>query len=396
MTKEQLHREATDLCRALLRAPSRSGEEKEAAEVLKKAMERLGYDSVTTDKNGSVIGCIRGSRPGPTVLFDGHIDTVPVNEPSLWKHDPFGAEIDGDRIYGRGASDMKGAVAAMTVGAAAFKEKTGGDFPGTVYVAGVVYEELFEGVACRTISELTDPDYVVIGESTQLRLKTGQRGRAELVVETFGRSAHSANPEKGINAVKMMMRFLAALEKTYVPTEQKDLGRGIMELTDIISSPFPGSSVVPEKCTATFDRRLLVGETEESVLAPVNALIDKLHEKDASFSGRAYFREQTLGCYTGGTISAKRFFPAWKYPDDAPFNRAALKALEEAGIAPELTVYSFCTNGSHYAGEKGIKTLGFGPSLENLAHTVEEYITLDQLCRSAEGYLALAGALTAL
>ena len=379
-----------------MQAPSRSGEEEQVASVLKEAMTRLGYDSVMTDKNGSVIGCIRGDRPGPTVLFDGHIDTVPVNEPSLWQHDPFGAEVDGDRIYGRGASDMKGAVAAMTVAAAAFKEKTGGHFPGSVYVAGVVYEELFEGVACRTISELVKPDYVVIGESTQLRLKTGQRGRAELVVETEGKSAHSANPEKGVNAVKLMTRFLSELEKSYVPTEQKDLGRGIMELTDIISSPFPGSSVVPEKCTATFDRRLLVGETEESVLAPVRAILERLHAADGSFRGRAYFREQTLDCYTGGTITAKRFFPAWKYPDDAPFNLAAIRALRNAGIEPELTVYSFCTNGSHYAGEAGIRTLGFGPSREDLAHTVEEYITLEQLYRSADGYLALADALTAL
>lgn len=396
MTKEQLHEEALSLCRAIMRAPSRSGEEKEVAGILKETMTRLGYDSVMTDKNGSVIGCIRGNRPGPTVLFDGHIDTVPVNEPSLWKHDPFGAELDGDRVYGRGASDMKGAVAAMTVAAAAFKEKTGGDFPGSIYVAGVVYEELFEGVACRTISEIVKPDYVIIGESTQLRLKTGQRGRAELVVETEGKSAHSANPEKGVNAVKLMMRFLAELEKSYVPTEQEDLGRGIMELTDIISSPFPGSSVVPEKCTATFDRRLLVGETPESVLAPVNAIIEMLHAQDPDFRAKAYFRSQTLDCYTGGVISAERFFPAWKYPDDAPFNRAAVEALREAGIEPELTVYSFCTNGSHYAGEKGIRTLGFGPSRENLAHTVEEYITLEQLYRSADGYLALAGKLTAL
>ena len=396
MTTEQLHKEALALCRAIMQAPSVSGKEKEVAEVLKSAMTRLGFDSVMTDKNGSVIGCICGNRPGPTVLFDGHIDTVPVNQPALWKHDPFGAEIDGDRIYGRGASDMKGAVAAMTVAAAAFKEKTGGDFPGKVYVAGVVYEELFEGVACRTISEIVDPDIVVIGESTQLRLKTGQRGRAELVVETYGKSAHSANPEKGVNAVKQMMRLLAEIDRSYVPTEQKDLGRGIMELTDIISSPFPGSSVVPEKCTATFDRRLLVGETEESVLAPMLALIDKLHAQDGNFRASAYFREQTLDCYTGGTISARRFFPAWKYPDDAPFNQAAIRALREAGIEPELTVYSFCTNGSHYAGEKGIRTLGFGPSREDLAHTVEEYITLDQLYRSADGYLSLAGALTAL
>ena len=394
MTKDRLHNETRALCRALIRTPSRSGEEGEAAAVLKQTMTRLGYDDVMTDTNGSVIGRIRGNRPGPAVLFDGHIDTVPVNEPALWTHDPFGAEEADGQIYGRGASDMKGAVAAMTVAAAAFKEQTGGDFPGTVYVAGVVYEELFEGVACRTISELVKPDTVVIGESTQLRLNIGQRGRAELVVETRGRSVHSANPEKGVNAVRLMTRFLNRLEERYVPEERAMLGRGIMELTDIVSSPFPGSSVLPETCTATFDRRLLTGETEESVLAPVNAILDELHAEDPAFLGRAYFRAQSLGCYTGGTVSAKRFFPAWLFPREAPFNRAALSALRAAGLEPEISAYSFCTNGSHYAGEKGIRTLGFGPSREDLAHTVDEYIALDQLYAAADGYLALAGALT--
>ena len=395
MIRENLHREAEGLCRALIREKSVSGQEAGAAAVLRKAMERLGFDSVSTDENGSVIGRIFGDRPGPRVLFDGHIDTVPVNDPAVWKHPPFGAEKVEDRIYGRGASDMKGAVAAMIPALAAFKEETGGHFPGEVVAAGVVYEELFEGVACRSISRAVEPDFVVIGESTRLNLKTGQRGRAELVVETAGKPAHSANPEKGVNAVKMMLRFLTRLEEGYVPTEQPGLGKGILELTDIISAPYPGSSVVPEKCTATFDRRLLTGETEESVLAPIQALLEAMHAEDGNFNGKAYFREQTLPCYTGGSITARRFFPAWKFPDDAPFNLAALRALREAGLHPEVTAYSFCTNGSHYAGERGIRTLGFGPSLENLAHTVDEYITLDQLYGAADGYLALCRALTA-
>jgi acetylornithine deacetylase/succinyl-diaminopimelate desuccinylase-like protein len=144
-----------------------------------------------------------------------------------------------------------------------------GDFPGEIYVAGVVYEELYEGVSARKISEFVRPDYVIIGEASDLNLKIGQRGRAEIVLETVGKPAHSANPEKGVNAVKKMMKLLAALED-YVPGEQEGLGKGILELTDIISTPYPGASVVPERCTATLDRRLLVGgdETERARADP--------------------------------------------------------------------------------------------------------------------------------
>lgn len=91
---------------------------------------------------------------------------------------------------------MKGAVAAMCVAAKYFKEDFGNDFAGEIYIAGVVHEECFEGVASREVSKNIKPDYVIIGEASNLNIKIGQRGRAEIIVETFGKSCHSANPEK--------------------------------------------------------------------------------------------------------------------------------------------------------------------------------------------------------
>lgn len=254
MTIQELHENTIDLCSRLIQAKSYSGEEREVVGVIEREMRRLGYDEVTVDEYGNVIGCLRGRRPGPRVLLDGHIDTVPVQEPERWSFDPFGGEIRDDRVCGRGASDMKGAVAAMICAAAAYAQECDHDFPGEIYVAGVVYEELYEGVSARRISQFVHPDYVIIGEASNLNLKIGQRGRAEIVLETIGKPAHSANPEKGVNAVKKMMKLLAALED-YVPEEQPELGKGIMELTDIISAPYPGASVVPERCIATLDRR---------------------------------------------------------------------------------------------------------------------------------------------
>ena len=391
MTRTELYDAAVQLCSDLIRAKSCSGEEAEAAAVVRTAMERLGYDEIVTDRLGNVIGCFHGKRSGPRILLDGHIDTVPVEEPERWSFDPFGGEITADRVLGRGATDMKGAVAAMVCGAAYFAQNR--DFAGDIYVAGVVYEELFEGVAPREISAYVRPDYVVIGEATELNLKIGQRGRGELVLETVGKPAHSANPEKGVNAVRLMQRLLRETEALPV-RELPTLGKGIREVTDIISAPYPGASVLPERCTATFDCRLLTGDTPESVLAPIQALIDRLHAENPDFRASAYFRSQTMRCYTGNDISAMRFFPAWEFPPDAPFVRAAFDAL--APLSPRLTYYSFCTNGSHYAGEKGIPTVGFGPSIEALAHTVDEYVTIDQLKKSAWGYGELCRALSGL
>ena len=373
------------LCQELVKQRSYSGEEQGVVKVLKENMEQMGFDSVTVDKYGNIIGCIKGNRPGPKILFDGHIDTVPVQDAGKWEHDPFAAEIVDDKIYGRGTSDMKGAVAAMTCAAANFAAATGKDFAGEIYVAGVVHEECFEGVAARAISAAVHPDYVVIGEASQLNLKIGQRGRAEIVVETFGKPCHSANPEKGINAVYKMAKVIEAI-RTLEPTHHPVLGDGILELTDIKSAPYPGASVVPEYCRATYDRRLLVGETKESVLAPINALLDKLMAEDPQLKVKASYAVGREKCHTGNEIEGERFFPGWLYDEKDEFVQAVYGELKAMGYDPSITQYNFCTNGSHYAGEAGIKTFGLGPSRENLAHTINEYIEIDQLVKVCDCY----------
>jgi len=395
MIAELLKERTLQLCRALIGAESLSGAEQGAVACMKESFEQLGFDQVQIDRYGSIIGTIKGNRPGPSILLDAHIDTVPVDASPAWVHPPFAGEVADGKIYGRGASDMKGALAAMTIACSAFSDRTNRDFAGSISVAAVVCEELFEGLGARAVCELVKPDYVIIGEASEMNLKIGQRGRAEVVVETTGVPAHSANPQKGVNAVTSMRKLLDAMDKIQPPHNGK-LGDGILVLTDLISSPYPGSSVLPKGCVATFDRRTLTGETEESVLAPVRACIERLTKEDASFQAKTYIREGSIRCYTGETITAKRFFPAWEEQDDADYVQSSLAALRTVRPDTALSAYSFCTNGSYYAGEAGIKTLGYGPSLESLAHTTDEFIALDALYEAVEGYQAILGALTSL
>lgn len=392
MLNQEKQDKVIELCQNLVKQQSYSGQEAGVVSELKAFFDANGFDEVIVDDYGNVIGHIKGNRPGKKLLFDGHIDTVPVTDPTVWNHDPFGGEIDDGKIYGRGTSDMKGAVAAMASAAANFAKDTGKDFAGDIYVAGVVHEECFEGVAARSISGRIAPDYVVIGEASQLNLKIGQRGRAEIVVETFGKPAHSANPEKGINAVYKMSKVIDAI-RGLEPTSHPVLGKGILELTDIKSSPYPGASVVPEYCRATYDRRLLVGETKESVLKPINDLLDKLMAEDSELKAKASYAVGTEQCYTGNTITGERFFPGWLYSKEDGFVQDTLAEMRAAGFDPEITQYNFCTNGSHYAGEAGIKTIGLGPSPENLAHTIDEYIEVEQLTKVTEAYYAVMKAL---
>lgn len=377
-----------ELARQLIQQQSYSGHEDKAAAALTAGFKRLGFDDVFVDKYGNTVGILRGKRPGKKVLFDGHMDTVPVTDESVWTHKPFEAEVVGATLYGRGATDMKGALAATACGAAFFAEDCGRDFAGEIYVAGSVHEECFEGVASRSLSEHFKPDYVVIAEASQLNMKIGQRGRAEIVFETFGKPAHSANPEKGINAVYKMSKLIDAIQKL-VPTHHPVLGKGILELVDIKSEPYPGASVVPEYCRATYDRRLLVGETRESVMAPLQAAVDALAAADPDFHCKVSYAVGKERCYTGEEIIGERFFPGWLFDKEEQFVQDVYAELKAAGFNPEITQYNFCTNGSHYAGEAGIKTLGLGPSFENLAHTIDEHVELSQLYGAAESYIAV-------
>lgn len=366
---------------------SYSGEEGEVAKYLEATFKEVGYDKVHVDKYGNVIGTIVGKYEGPKVLLDGHMDTVPVDE-EKWTKKPFAGDIEDGKLYGRGTSDMKGSLCAMLLAGAYLAKDLNKEFAGEINVAGVVHEECFEGVAAREISNYVKPDYVIIGEASQLNLKIGQRGRGEIVVETFGKPAHSANPDKGINAVYKMMKLIEKIKE--LPMTHHDvLGDGILELTDIKSSPYPGASVVPDYCRATYDRRLLVGETLESVVAPIQKLIDEMEKSDETFKAKVSYAKGTEKCYTGNEIVGERFFPGWVYNETDEYVQKAYEALKEIGQTPTITHYNFCTNGSHYAGEAGIKTIGYGPSKENLAHTIDEYVELDQLFKVTEGYYAI-------
>ena len=374
-------------CQILVREESLSGCEGGVVKAVEAMMRAYGFDEIHVDRYGNIVGGIVGARPGKTVVFDGHIDTVPYDA-EKWTRAPLGGEVADGRIYGRGTTDMKGSVSAMISAAGFFAEDRRRDFAGKIYIACVVHEECFEGVAARLVSEKYKPDLVVIGEASDLNLKIGQRGRAEIVVETFGKPAHSANPQAGINAVYKMTQLIDRIRRIE-PTQHPVLGPGILELTDIKSSPYPGASVVPDYCRATYDRRLLVGETKASVLAPLQQAIDELQAADPQFKGKVSYAFGREKCFTGSEIEGERFFPGWVFGEEEAGVQQALAGLRGAGLSPTIQQYSFCTNGSHYAGEAGIPTVGFGPSTERLAHTIDEYIEIEQLVGAAKGFYGI-------
>ncbi|MBI5650907.1 MAG: M20/M25/M40 family metallo-hydrolase, partial [Chloroflexi bacterium] len=277
---------------SLVRTPSLSGQEKNVVALILAEMRDLGFDRAWTDANGSAIGIIQGARPGKTILLDAHCDHVGIAAGSKWTRDPFAAQIENGFIYGRATADMKGALAAMLYGAVSVDRAR---IAGQIAVSATVLEEVMEGVSLRTVMDEIKPDFVVIGEATELNLNRGGRGRAEIHLETLGKPAHSSSPQFGVNAVLTMMQAINAIEQTPVARDEL-LGDAAMVLTDIISDPYPGYSVIPSRCRVTYDRRLLPGETPESVLRALPV--------------RAQIAQGEHATYTNQILRGAKFFPA--------------------------------------------------------------------------------------
>lgn len=374
---------------ALIRTPSPPGEEGAVVDVILDEMRDLGFDDCWRDAVGNAVGVVNGARPGPTLLLDGHCDTVGIAAGVPWVHDPFGGEIADGALYGRGAADMKGALAAMIHAAGRIDRR---QLAGRVVVTATVLEENLEGASLKPVMEIMHPDYVVIGEATELRLNRGGRGRAEIHLETIGRPGHSSTPEIGRNAVLGMLPVLAALSRLPARADPL-LGPTVLALTDIISDPYPAYSVTPSRCRVTYDRRLLAGETPVGVLAEIHAgraQADLAGWADIEF--HAAIAQGAHRTYTGALLAGPKFLPAWILSEDAPFFQIALRGLQSAGLTPQIAAYRFCTNAAYSAGVAGVPTIGFGPGREQDAHIIDERLMLDELFAAERGYRGIIAA----
>ena len=374
------------LAQELVRTPSLSTQEGQVAARVAEAMRGAGYDEVTTDRLGNVIGRI-GPGNGKKLLYDAHMDTVDVGDISRWKRNPFGGEIEHGVLYGRGAVDTKGALAAMIYAGKAIVE-SGLRLAGDLYVVGVVQEEPCEGLAIRHLieEERLRPDWVLLGEATSLQVARGQRGRVEFRLVVHGRSCHASAPERGVNAIYEAARAIVGLELMAPQLSQDSfLGKGSFAVTEITS--VSGSrNAIPDHCTLYIDRRLTSGETESKAQAEIRRMLTR-EGVDATIEVSEYAGIS----YTGQEVRLRQYFPYWVTMEEEPLVGAAAGTIEDVlGFVPRVGKWDFSTDGVYTAGVAGIPTIGFGPGEERYAHTAEEQIKLKDLESAARVYAELA------
>ncbi len=372
-----------DFTRRLIQTPSLPGMEDRVAALVRQEMESLHYDDVTVDAAGNVIGKVRGGE-GPTLMLNAHMDHVDPGDPARWPVEPYAGEVRDGAIWGRGAVDVKGPLAAQVYGVALLR-KAELIPPGDVYVTAVVMEEV-GGIGTQALLQHLRTDFAVVGEPSGLQVARGHRGRIELVARVQGRAAHASQPALGINPHYDLARFLLALETLDLPTDP-DFGTSsvapTLYFTDQVSS-----NVIPGEAWVHLDWRNIPGEAPAAVRDRLQALLSANLQPGSQ--GFVVIPDQTFETYTGYTLTAPAVFPSFALPPDHPFITQACQILSQ-GLQREIavTIWQFATDGGHLM-EAGIPTIGFAPGDENLAHTAYEHVVIDELLAACLGYAELA------
>ena len=398
--------ELVDLTRDLIRFPTLNppGQDYRAiCEYLDARLKRHGFETELVRATGTpgdsdkyprwnIVARRTGRHAGDCVHFNSHTDVVEVGKG--WTFDPFGGEVSEGRVYGRGACDMKGGLAASIIAAEAFVE-THPDFAGAIEISGTADEESggYGGVAYLAEQGYFAPErvqHVIIPEPLNKdRICLGHRGGWWAEIETKGEIAHGAMPFLGDCAVRHMGAVLREFEDKLYPamaarvTEMPVVPEGARNSTMNINSihggeaePEPGytglqAHCVPDSCRIVIDRRFLIEESLDSVRDEVTALLEGLRETRADFDYEITERNVVLPSMTD---------------KDAPVVRIVAQAIEDVmGKAPEYVASPGSYDQKHIDRIGKLKNcIAYGPGVLDLAHKPDEWVGIDDMVDSAQ------------
>jgi len=354
------------------------GNEKLAADWLAGELSQMGLSPVVEDlgdNRANVTAILRGTGEKPALVYNGHLDVVPVGD-SPWTFAPFAGTHAAGRLYGRGTSDMKGGLMAMVMAADALKR-------GSVRLKGdlilcAVADEETGALGARSWVQaggLQGVSAVVIGEPTNLDVYIAEKGACWLEITTYGKTAHGSMPELGVNAVMHMTAALQALARLSLPFQPHPLfDKPTLNVGTIQGGQ--KTNVVPDRCSATIDMRTLPGMLHEDVLREVRRTLDGLREVIPSFT------------YDMRVIAERA---AVASDPHAPVVETALSVLAVRGRrqTPKATP-GYATDASVFQPASGAPFLILGPGIPQLAHRPDEYIEIDTYLESIEVFCALA------
>jgi len=364
--------------RDIIALPSPSGAEGQVAKRTVREMKACGFQKAFVDKIGNAVGIMGSGKP--VILFDAHMDAVGIHDRNLWKVDPYKGKADAKYVYGRGAAENKGALAAIIYGVKAMKEA--GFLRGTAIVTGSTFEEDCDGLGLWYALAKTGlkPEAVVVGKFTELKIMRGQRGRMEIKVTVPGKSCHASTPQEGVNPIYAALPIIAGIEKLDARLKKDAfLGKGTIAVTQI-SVKSPGFNRLGHEVCLSVDRRLSAGETKELALRQIRSLPGAKNAKV-----EVLFYEKPAS--TGLVQKTEKYFPGWSMPEESRVVKAAKQAFKDAlGGKPVVDKWTVSSNGVSSCGLLGIPTVGFGPGEKRFLHNYEDRIAVEDMLKAARFY----------
>ena len=372
--------EIVSLASRLISIPSTSGEERAVMAEVSRWCGAAGlpFQMIASDvERPNIVVSLGDPTAGPTLVMNGHLDTVPVSDLLSWKSGPYDPTVseDGQKLVGRGASDMKSSVAVMLHVMDILK-----DVPvrGAVQTHIVSDEETGGALGTKLLLEeisggrLPRPDYCLIGEKSDLKVRNAERGMLRINVRCLGRASHTAAARvTGVNAIAKAAKAILALDKD-IDRFHPAVGKPVLSINTIAAGV--AHNVVPGECTFSIDRRLIPGETRESAVTEIRDTLDALACDDRDFR------------YELEIDPLKDHIPANITESSSPIIQVLQSSVKDVtGDEPEYFVaWAGATDGRFYR-QAGIDTVGYGPGGEN-AHGANEAVNIDDLVTQARVY----------
>lgn len=379
---DEMKDEAIELLADLVKADSVNppGDTRKVIDVIVKKAKTFteNYEVVASDETAPNIFITLNPGARPQMLYNGHMDTVPIGEKDNWKVDPFGAQIEGNLMYGRGVADMKGGDAGMLMAAKVLQlEKV--PLKGSLVLNFVSDEETggARGAGYLMGNNFYSPDMVVVGEITNKNgIAIAEKGVVVYTLSTKGRTAHASTPWAGINAIEKMVKILYQLD-VRLTKAFKSRPSGSLPPATINFGTIQGGvsfNVVADACNVLIDRRTLPSETPESATQEIQEIIDEVKKGDSDVDA---------------TVSILGSGPGFATSPDEQICQLAKRTLEELNLPSDFVGYEQVSDGRFFA-EKGIPTILIGPGIAQQAHTPNEHLELDQFIEAIKIYALLA------
>ncbi|ASK60728.1 acetylornithine deacetylase [Virgibacillus phasianinus] len=355
------------------------GNETEVANKLKTLFDEHGIETelVEYDENrANLIAHLKGEEDGPVLGLTGHMDVVPTGE-NEWEHDPFGAEEEDGKIYGRGACDMKSGLVACALAMVALKEE-GLPIKGEVTLLATVGEEA-GAVGSRQLTErgyAESLDALIIAEPTQNKIKIAHKGALWPQIITYGKTAHGSMPDVGVNAIIHMNEIIHEIlgEEFELKYEEDELLGSPTYSIDVIKGG-SNTNIVPDQCFTNIDIRTVPSQDHKQIIEQIEQVIEKVKKKYPELKAEI----RTLNDQSPVKTSS-----------EDPFVKLVQNVVKADGSA-ELGGITAYSDGSQFIhAKKDFPIVVLGPGETSTAHQPDEYVEVDKYLDSINLYQEIA------